>query len=208
MAERHVNTDNGSCSIRWPRPPTLIQTDGRQFDRHPRAVDRRRRRQWRLRGFASASGPVWRRRIGVGGKGAGGGTGGNVFVSNVGQIITGSQAASGPNLGQFSDGIDAESIGGGGGNGGFSIGVGVSTGAAVTATLGGNGGAGNSSGTVAVNTQTSVTTYGDQAVGIFAHSIGGGGGNGGFAVARQHRALRVGLASSFGGTAAAAVAGQ
>ncbi|MGO8738244.1 hypothetical protein [Rhodoblastus sp.] len=120
--------------------------------------------------------------IGVGGKGGAGGHGGDVYVGGAGTIITGSQASSGANPGAFSDGIDAESIGGGGGNGGFTVSVGISTGGALSLGFGGNGGAGNYGGAVTVNTSENVTTYGDQAVGVFARSIGGGGGNGGFSV--------------------------
>jgi hypothetical protein len=129
--------------------------------------------------------------IGVGGMGGKGGAGGDVSVGGAGHINTG---------GKFSDGIDAQSIGGGGGSGGFSIAGGASTGGALSVALGGNGGSGNVGKSVTVNTQESITTTGDQSVGIFGRSIGGGGGNGGFSVGVAGSPyLSIGLAFGGGG---------
>ncbi len=139
--------------------------------------------------------------IGVAGGGSMGGAGLAVTVGGSGTITTGSNninAATNSRFGQFSDGIDAESIGGGGGNGGFSVGVGGSTGGALNVIMGGNGGSGNGAGAVTVNTQESITTWGDQATGIFARSIGGGGGNGGFAIGASGSPF-ASVALSFGG---------
>ncbi|MDR3527606.1 MAG: hypothetical protein P4L57_10020 [Rhizomicrobium sp.] len=194
-----VNTNNGSCSNPLANASALIQTSG---DRSTGILAQSVGGGGGNGGFAiSASvGLYGNVSIGLGGMGAMGGHGGDVFVGGGGTIITGSQASSGPNAGQFSDGIDAESIGGGGGNGGFSVAVGASTGASLSVGLGGNGGAGNYAGAVTVNTQDSVTTYGDQAIGIFARSIGGGGGNGGFAFAGAGSPYAsVGLAFGGGG---------
>ena len=122
--------------------------------------------------------------IGAGGDGAKGGAGGLVFVGGGGSITTGSfNSATNVRIGQFSDGIDAQSVGGGGGNGGFSITGSVSTGAAVGGSIGGSGGDGNNGNTVTVSTHYNIETFGDQATGLFARSIGGGGGDGGFAIA-------------------------
>src|ERR1700682_3658506 len=80
-------------------------------------------------------------------------------------------------------GIYAQSVGGGGGNGGFTL--------AASATMdynsvgkakSGTGGTGGTGGTVSVTSIGEVHTSGTQATGIFAQSLGGGGGNGGFAI--------------------------
>jgi hypothetical protein len=174
-----VNTNNGVCSNALSAGSPVIQTAG---DRSTGIFAQSVGGGGGNGGFAiSASvGLYGDVSIGLGGMGSMGGHGGDVYVGGAGTIITGSLASSGPNPGAFSNGIDAESIGGGGGNGGFSVAVGISTGAALSASLGGDGGKGNFGGAVTVATSESITTYGDQAVGIFARSIGGGGGNGGF----------------------------
>jgi uncharacterized protein YhjY with autotransporter beta-barrel domain len=129
----------------------------------------------------------------VGGNGAGGGNGGDVAVTNSGSIATqGAGAAS----------IVAQSIGGGGGHGGsasstsvsslmssldsmiatmegkassyFSISPSLGTNVAV----GGSGGAGGDGGPVTVANSGMITTQGFAAPGIFAQSVGGGGGAG------------------------------
>ncbi|WP_132030241.1 autotransporter outer membrane beta-barrel domain-containing protein [Aquabacter spiritensis] len=92
-------------------------------------------------------------------------------------------------LGTGSIGIHAESIGGGGGNGGnaFAYGLAISAPDAesytLTSTIGGKGGAGGSGYMAKVTNQGDIFTYGDQAFGILAQSIGGGGGNAGSATA-------------------------
>jgi hypothetical protein len=103
----------------------------------------------------------------VGDNGGGGGLGGQVTVGNYGQIGTNSDGALG---------ILAQSIGGGGGNGANSAGAFVS--------VGGQGGAGGNGNLVTVTNAASgaISTVGDFAAGVIAQSIGGGGGNGGFAV--------------------------
>ena len=117
----------------------------------------------------------------IGGSGGEGGTGHTVTVNNIGSITTG---------GSDSQGILAQSIGGGGGNGGGSVAVGLF----VSFAMGGEGGSGGNGGTVCVNTNngsctdaqpftpSTIITGGDRSTGILAQSIGGGGGNGGFAV--------------------------
>ena len=98
--------------------------------------------------------------------GTGGGTsdtnGETAGISHWGVVSTAGDAAIG---------IMAQSIGGGGGTGGGSAGI---------ATVGGSGTAGGAGGQANVNmTGGSVATLGEMAHGIMAHSIGGGGGNGG-----------------------------
>jgi hypothetical protein len=116
--------------------------------------------------------------VGLGGQGATGGIGGTVNAASTGTIMT---------QGDRSAGFVAQSIGGGGGNGGFNIsadiaGAGTGSGT-VSVGLGGEGGAGNHGGEVTASTSIgSVTTKGNESIGILAQSVGGGGGNGGFNV--------------------------
>jgi uncharacterized protein YhjY with autotransporter beta-barrel domain len=110
----------------------------------------------------------------VGGSGAGGGRASSVSVTNFGLLTTGGDAASG---------IYAQSVGGGGGDGGFSLAAAFGTGKkAVNASIavGGHGGNGNVADKVFVDNENQILTYGSNSLGIFAQSIGGGGGNGGF----------------------------
>ncbi len=116
----------------------------------------------------------WGVGVSMGGSGGSGGTADNVTVANSGEVLT---------FGDLSSGIVAQSIGGGGGNGGFAV---LATGSLQTqadVALGGKGGSGSSSSTVSVTNSGLVITHGDLAGGIVAQSIGGGGGNAGFALA-------------------------
>ncbi|MGA0564413.1 hypothetical protein ACO2RV_18360 [Ancylobacter sp. VNQ12] len=115
----------------------------------------------------------------LGGSTAGSGAGGNtVQIFDSGTIATSGTAAIG---------ILAESIGGGGG---------TATGTKGVVAVGNNGGVGGNGGTVTVDKLGGIlTTQGDGAFGILAHSIGGGGGNG---------ANASGLVASVGGRAGAA----
>ncbi|HEY9215525.1 MAG TPA: hypothetical protein VIQ29_22065, partial [Ancylobacter sp.] len=110
---------------------------------------------------------------------AGTGANGNtVDIVDVGTIDT---------QGIASMGILAQSIGGGGG---------TATGTSGVIAIGTNGGVGGNGGTVNVGKLGgSLTTQGDGAFGILAHSVGGGGGNG---------ANATGLVASVGGAAGAA----
>lgn len=123
--------------------------------------------------------------VNIGGLGGGGDHGGAVVVENTGSIFT---------SGNRSTALLAQSIGGGGGNGGFAIGQALTvTGAAgVSTSIGGTGGSGSNGGSVTVKshhlttpsgTGATIQTSGTDAIGIHAHSIGGGGGMGGFAIA-------------------------
>src|SRR5262249_57454736 len=94
--------------------------------------------------------------------------------------------------GKESDGIWAQSVGGGGVSGGFSIAgdLTVSGPAGVAASVGGVGGHGGNADTVTIKsnvgttlpapTVATISTAGAGSVGIFAQSVGGGGGAGGF----------------------------
>ncbi|WP_235075861.1 autotransporter outer membrane beta-barrel domain-containing protein [Asticcacaulis sp. AC460] len=107
----------------------------------------------------------------LGGLGDTGGTGGKVNVTNDGLIDT---------EGKYSHGILAQSIGGGGGNGGMVIAAAVLIKAPTKSPLiaiGGSGGDGGNSDTVTVTNNGTIVTRGVEAHGIFAQSVGGGGGN-------------------------------
>ncbi|MCB8875685.1 autotransporter outer membrane beta-barrel domain-containing protein [Acidisoma silvae] len=107
--------------------------------------------------------------VGVGGTGGSGGNGGNVTVANDGSILV---------YGDQSDGILAQSIGGGGGvggNGALNQGNAINVGLSV----GGTGGSGGVGGDVAVTNAGDITTLGSLSQGILAQSVGGGGGIGG-----------------------------
>ena len=138
--------------------------------------------------------------LAVGGFGGDGARGGTVMIENDGSITTGASASAAAIYqglaatptgtdGQFAHGIFAQSIGGDGGAGGFTgsiqfvKGSGTQSGSSynLSATVGGFGGDGAVSGAVDVSNSGMITTFGERAVGIFAQSVGGGGGAGGTA---------------------------
>ncbi|MDE2182707.1 MAG: hypothetical protein KGJ78_06765 [Alphaproteobacteria bacterium] len=130
----------------------------------------------------------------LGGKGGNGGTAALAEVDSIGKITT---------LGNLSDGIIVQSIGGGGGSGGFSVALSAATsGYAGAVAVGGSGGAGNDAGAAVLNSVGEITTYGQQSTGLFAQSVGGGGGNGGFAGAGSLTLGAVGAAVGLGGSGA------
>ncbi|MBB4082090.1 hypothetical protein GGR12_000929 [Brevundimonas lenta] len=116
--------------------------------------------------------------VAVGGSGGGGGIGNTVTLDGDATILT---------SGDYSEGIFAQSVGGGGGNGGFamsfSFAAGETAAAAFGVAVGGSGGTGGAGGAVTVNSGGSIQTTGDFSTGFLTQSVGGGGGNGGFAVA-------------------------
>lgn len=99
--------------------------------------------------------------VSVGGSGAAGGYGGSVMVNNSAAIGT---------HGLYSRAINATSTGGGGGSGRGSGGL---------LSFGGQGAGAGSGGVVKVSNSGALTTWEDDAAGIFARSLGGGGGDGG-----------------------------
>ncbi len=125
--------------------------------------------------------------FGLGGSGGSGGTGGNVAVTNAGTILT---------IGAGAHGIFAQSVGGGGGNGGSSITgtlrlkTGDSSSPTAQLNIGGSGGSGNAAGSAVVTNTGDIRVDGEGAYGIFAQSVGGGGGNGGLAVAMDVNDLK------------------
>ncbi|MBI6630802.1 autotransporter outer membrane beta-barrel domain-containing protein [Pontibaca salina] len=107
--------------------------------------------------------------VSVGGSGGKGGNGGNISASNGGTIQT---------LGENSFGVFAQSIGGGGGTGGAAYASGKQK-LNATVGIGGSGGAGGKGGDVVVSNGGTILTAGDGSYGVFAQSVGGGGGLGG-----------------------------
>ena len=112
--------------------------------------------------------------VALGGGGSTGGTSQSVVIETDHNIATNGDA---------STAIVAQSIGGDGGNGGFAISAGLDVKAAsANVSLGGGAGAGGTSGSVNVDSYGSMITKGSGSAGIIAQSLGGDGGNGGFAV--------------------------
>lgn len=114
-------------------------------------------------GSGGAGGSIFYAR---GGNGESAGAGGDVTVANQagGEVIT---------HGKGSHAVFSQSVGGGGGAGGGGGGV---------VGYGGGGGYGGTGGTVVLSNAGTVTTYGDNARGLYAQSVGGGGGDGGESV--------------------------
>ena len=123
--------------------------------------------------IALSAGGVAAAALSLGGSGNTGGSGDSVSVTTGGQIQT---------TGEHSYGILAQSVGGGGGDGGLSVAGAAAGMAAAPLSFGGSGAGGGSGGNVAVNSQSAIATTGDNSHGVFAQSVGGGGGSGGFSV--------------------------
>ena len=82
-----------------------------------------------------------------------------------------------------SSGIVAQSIAGGGGSGGFSGSFTYASGGfPFSDSIRGSGGSGNTAGVVQVASTGNITTQKSNSEGIFAQSVGGGGGKGGFSL--------------------------
>jgi uncharacterized protein YhjY with autotransporter beta-barrel domain len=112
--------------------------------------------------------------VSIGGSGDVGGKGGVVRVNSDGQIDT---------FGEDATGIFGQSVGGGGGSGGFSLAAAIAGGEGALAGsvgVGGSGAGGGDAELVEIVTRGDLHTRGDRAAGVFAQSIGGGGGNGGW----------------------------
>ncbi|WP_038023751.1 autotransporter outer membrane beta-barrel domain-containing protein [Synechococcus sp. RS9916] len=120
--------------------------------------------------------------ISFGGSGGDGGDAGNVSVTNSGLIDVSGPAAYG---------IYAQSVGGGGGS--------LSSTAAMSASLGGSGGGGGNSGNITITNAAGadIVTRGDNAVGVFALAIGGGGGD----IGASQDSLSLGASGGKGGNA-------
>jgi uncharacterized protein YhjY with autotransporter beta-barrel domain len=113
----------------------------------------------------------------------GGGGGAGTFAGNV-TVTQGAVAGEAPAIltrGVGAFGIAAQSVGGGGGHGGVSGAGAIGGGAALNVSLGGSGGIGAVGRTARVEGAGAIATRGDNAIGIVAQSIGGGGGLGAMA---------------------------
>ncbi len=128
--------------------------------------------------------------VSIGGKGAKGGDGKAVEVTN-------REDSSVTTEGNRSYGIFAQSVGGGGGDGGFAI---SGSGGGFSVAVGGGGGAGGNAGTVDVVMSGSISTQGEEAYGIFAQSVGGGGGSGGFGIVGSYGGSGIGVNLGLGGS--------
>jgi len=119
--------------------------------------------------------------VSSGGSGGSGGNGG-IASAVLGDDSGGGTPAAVTTLGDFANGVLAQSIGGGGGNAGIGSGNTQSFGADydlnVDIDLGASGGSGTSGGeaNVTVFSNAGVTTYGDGAHAVVGQSIGHGGG--------------------------------
>ncbi|MDA7965324.1 hypothetical protein [Ruegeria sp.] len=118
--------------------------------------------------------------LNIGGSGGSGNVAGNVAVTNSGDIqVDGASAY----------GIFAQSVGGGGGNGGLAVAMDVNdikntmTGKSYSKiAIGGSGGSGSDGGDVTVNHTGTIVVNAENGYGIYAQSVGGGGGNAGYSV--------------------------
>ncbi len=118
--------------------------------------------------------------LNIGGSGGSGNVAGNVLVTNTGDIqVDGASAY----------GIFAQSVGGGGGNGGLAVAMDVNdlkntmTGKSYSKiAIGGSGGSGADGGDVTVNHTGTIVVNAENGYGIYAQSVGGGGGNAGYSV--------------------------
>ncbi|MGR3571935.1 hypothetical protein [Brevirhabdus sp.] len=124
---------------------------------------------------AVGQGPAVAVGFAVGGAGAKGGNGAQATAISSGDLTT---------SGASSRGLVAQSLGGGGGNGGFAATGALSfgaTAASLAGALGGDGGKGGTGGFAKATLEHGATieTTGDNANGILAQSVGGGGGTGG-----------------------------
>ncbi|MCY6381559.1 hypothetical protein [Hoeflea prorocentri] len=126
----------------------------------------------------------------IGGQDGALGSGAEVSITGSGDIST---------TGDHAAGIFAQSIGGGGGAGGIGGGD-----LLTDVTIGGLGGGAGDGGVVAINYHGAVTTAGQGAMGIFAQSVGGGGGAAGniaLALSSSFSTDSFGLGVVGGGTA-------
>ncbi len=135
--------------------------------------------------------------IGIGGDGGTGADAGAVSLTSDGMIHVDGRAISDPadtsedplkrealNHRELANGILAQSVGGGGGNGGMNVtGVLAPKGSPLAVGVGGSGSGGGNAGAVSVSRGTQLAsvlaTKGNNANGLTAQSIGGGGGNAG-----------------------------
>ena len=144
--------------------------------------------------------------LSVGGSSEGGGDGSQVTLNSNGNVTThGDQAVA----------LLAQSLGGGGGNGGISFNgeIAVEEAKSFAVTVGGSGGTGGDGGDVQVSSDGVVSTFGSDSHGIFAQSVGGGGGIGNFAGTgvlgfQESKGFSINLAVNVGGSGGTAGIGS
>lgn len=129
----------------------------------------------------------------VGGSGGTGGASGAVSVSVLGGITT---------VGAHSDGILAQSVGGGGGNASSVIDANEMSGLSISSTVGGNGGGGGDAAGVTVSSAGNIATSGTHSAAIAALATGGGGGHSGLLVSNSSVSI-LSVNVSVGGTGGA-----
>jgi len=129
-------------------------------------------------------------KVGIGGGVGSTGDGGAVSVSNTGHLTT---------LGAGGHAIVAQSVGGGGGMSG-NVTRGPVLDFGVNLAIGQGGGNGGDGGLVTVSSASNIQTVGRNAFGIFAQSVGGGGGlAGGIGIGPQNALGFTSFAGSVGG---------
>ncbi|MDO5605533.1 MAG: autotransporter outer membrane beta-barrel domain-containing protein, partial [Paracoccus sp. (in: a-proteobacteria)] len=140
---------------------------------------------------ATSSGDTVAIGLTLGGLGGDGGTASRVTVNNSASGIVRTE-------GNNAYGVFAQSVGGGGGAAGAGSTTGGGGSVGVNLALGGIGGAGNSGGAVNVDNAGRIETAGDLSHGIFAQSIGGGGGASGAAANASEAKTSIGIQSGLG----------
>lgn len=138
--------------------------------------------------------------VAIGGAGGPGGAGAAVVVKSTGGTIE--------TQGVQSHGIYAQSVGGSGGNGGFAAAIAAGKGLAASLAVGRSGGGGGDGADVQVESKSKIVTHEQDAYGIYAQSVGGGGGTGGFAVAASAAVEGVAVSFAVGGSGGAAGDGK
>ena len=154
---------------------------------------------WNITTFGNESRGIWAKSLGgsAGSGGDGGWTGtssGDGGQGTEGGFVSVTSRGSITTHGNDAFGIFAQSIGGFGGDGGSGTGIFFAS--------GGSGEKAGSGGAVNVFNSGSITTFGSRSHGIFAESVGGGGGSGGWAarwsvsVAKERAAATPGTSAS------------
>jgi len=145
--------------------------------------------------------------VSVGGSGGSGAVAGTATASTYDAAYTGTTRSAITTQGNNSIGVFAQSVGGGGGSGGFagSSSVGMST--AFSLGFGGSGGTGGNGSSAQITNDADITTYGDGSTALFAQSVGGGGGQGGYNASAGLGLFGGGIALGFGGSGGAAGTG-
>ncbi len=131
--------------------------------------------------------------VAIGGSGGKGGAGNDVTFDD-----TGASDYTIQTKGERARGLYAKSVGGGGGDGGFSVSAGGSPIFSVTIGASGSGGNAGTGGAVKVTTGADISTMGSNAAALFAHSVGGGGGNAGTSISSAN--APIGVSTSLGGS--------